>query len=125
MRCSRCGKCCQETEMELSSKDIKRLEEMGYHRREFTVDGQDGVTRLRNVKGWCYFYDAGESKCRIYTNRPLGCCIYPIMYLIDDHTIIIDKLCPMGASVSERELRRKGRILIKLLRVIDSDAEIK
>lgn len=111
--------------MELSSKDIKRLEETGYHRREFTVDGKDGVTRLRNVKGWCYFYDALESKCRIYSNRPLGCYIYPLMFLVDDHTIIVDKLCPMRASVSERELRTKGRILIKLLKAIDSDAEAK
>lgn len=111
--------------MELSKEDIKRLEEMGYCRREFTVRGQDGVSRLRNVKGWCYFYDAAESKCRIYTNRPLGCYIYPLMYLADDHTIIIDKLCPMGASISEHELRTKGRILIKLLRIIDSDAETK
>ena len=32
MRCSNCGKCCEKTEMELSNKDIKRLEEAGYRR---------------------------------------------------------------------------------------------
>jgi len=34
--------------MELSSKDIERLEETGYRREEFAVI-EDGVTRLRNV----------------------------------------------------------------------------
>ncbi|MDH5793376.1 MAG: YkgJ family cysteine cluster protein, partial [Candidatus Bathyarchaeota archaeon] len=37
MRCSNCGKCCEKTEMELSSEDIERLEETGYRREEFAV----------------------------------------------------------------------------------------
>jgi len=43
LRCSNCGKSCGKTEMELSSKDIKRLEETGYRREEFAVI-YDGLT---------------------------------------------------------------------------------
>ena len=51
MRCSNCGICCEETEMELSSDDIRRLEKAGYRREQFSVL-DDGI-RLRNVGGWC------------------------------------------------------------------------
>jgi Fe-S-cluster containining protein len=48
MRCSHCGLCCEETEMELSIKDINRLEKAGYRREKFTqLDSEtlmDGVT---------------------------------------------------------------------------------
>ena len=50
MCCSDCGKCCEKTEMELSSDDIKRLEEAGHRRVDFALL-EDGVTRLRNVVG--------------------------------------------------------------------------
>jgi len=72
MRCSNCGKCCEKTMMELSSEDIERLEEAGYRREEFAVIDDDGVTRLRNVDRWCYFYSLADKKCRVYRKRPLG-----------------------------------------------------
>jgi hypothetical protein len=119
MRCSNCGKCCEKTEMELSSKDVERLEEKGYLREEFTViDG--GVTRLRNVDEWCYFYSTAEKRCRIYRKRPLGCYLYPVVYWVNKGAIV-DELCPMGQTVSEQELRMKGKILYKLLEKIDSE----
>jgi len=73
VRCSNCGKCYEKTMMELSSEDIKRLEETGYRREEFTIIGDDGVTRLRNAGGWCYFYGPVEKKCRVYREKPQGC----------------------------------------------------
>ena len=59
-RCLTCvaqivGVCCEETMMELSRVDIERLEEYGYRLEEFAVIA-DGVARLRNVDGYCYFY---------------------------------------------------------------------
>jgi hypothetical protein len=48
--------------MELSSKDIERLEEAGYRLEEFAIM-DDGAIRLRNVGGWCYFYSLTEKKC--------------------------------------------------------------
>ena len=120
MRCSNCGKCCEKTEMELSSKDIKRLEKTGYRREEFAVV-DDGVTRLRNVDGWCYFYSLADKKCRVYGKRPLGCYLYPVVYLINEGAMV-DELCPMGRTISEQELRTKAKILDKLLKKMDNES---
>ena len=119
MRCSRCGKCCEETEMEVSNHDIKRLEEAGYHRDEFSF--RDGhAIRLVNVDGRCYFYISAEKGCRVYRDRPLGCRLYPVVYSADDGAVI-DGLCSMGHTISEKELKTKGKILRKLLRKIDEE----
>jgi Fe-S-cluster containining protein len=73
--------------MELSSADIKRLEGAGYCPEEFAVmDG--GVIRLRNVDGWCYFYSLADKKCRVYGKKPLGCYLYPVVYLLNEGAIV-------------------------------------
>jgi len=100
--------------MELSSNDIKRLEEMGYSLEEFAVI-DNGVTRLRNVDGWCFFYSLADKKCRVYRKRPLVCYLYPVVYLANEGAIV-DELCPMGQTITEQELRTKGKILDKLLK---------
>ena len=123
MRCSNCGKCCEKTEMELSSEDIERLEGTGYRREEFAVI-DDGVARLRNVDGWCYFYSLADKKCRVYRKRPLGCYLYPVVYLANEGTMV-DELCPMGQTISEQELRTKAKILVKLLKKMDNERKCK
>ena len=105
--------------MELSNEDIKRLKETGYRLEEFAVI-DEGVTRLRNVDGCCYFYSRADKRCRIYLKRPLGCHLYPIVYLADEGAIV-DELCPMGQTISEQELRTKGKILNKLLKKLDNE----
>ncbi len=120
MRCSNCGICCEETMMELSSEDIERLEEKGYRLEEFAVI-DDGVTRLRNVDGYCYFYSRADKKCQIYEDRPLGCYLYPVVYLANEGAMV-DELCPMGQTISEQELRTKGKILDKLLKKIENES---
>jgi len=120
VRCSNCGICCEETMMELSSEDIERLKEKGYRLEEFAVI-DDGVTRLRNVDGYCYFYSRADKKCQIYEKRPVGCYLYPVVYLANEGAMV-DELCPMGQTVSEEELRTKGRILDKLLKKIDNES---
>jgi len=119
MPCSNCGKCCEKTEMELSNEDIKRLENVGYCREEFTVI-DDSVTRLRNVDGWCYFYSLDEKNCRVYKKRPLGCYLYPVVYLVNEGATV-DELCPMGKTISEKELKTKAKILLKLLKKLDNE----
>ena len=123
MRCSNCGKCCEETEMEVSSKDIRSLVEAGYRMEEFAVTDDD-VIRLRNVNGWCYFYSLADKKCRVYGKRPLGCYLYPVVYMADEGAVI-DELCPMGQTISEQELRTKGKILDRLLKKIDDERKCK
>ncbi|MEM3703943.1 MAG: YkgJ family cysteine cluster protein [Candidatus Bathyarchaeia archaeon] len=116
MRCSGCGKCCYETEMELSSEDIKRLVDAGYSPEDFIII-RDGVSRLRNVDGWCYFYSPAEKKCRVYSIRPLGCRLYPVVY-VEREGAALDEFCPMRHTVSKGEFRRKAKILKKLLEEI-------
>jgi Fe-S-cluster containining protein len=117
MRCSSCGKCCENTEMELSSKDVKRLEEKGYRFEDFAIVDR-GVVRLKNVDGFCYFYDTVGKRCRVYGKRPLGCYLYPVVYLVNEG-VTVDELCPMGQTVSGQELKRKEKILGKLLKELD------
>jgi len=109
--------------MELSSKDVERLEESGYRVEEFAVIA-DGVTRLRNVDGWCYFYSPADKKCRAYGKRPLGCYLYPVVYLMNEGAVV-DELCPMGQTISEQELRKKGKILDKLLKKMTNERKCK
>ena len=105
--------------MELSSNDIKRLEEAGYRREQFAfIDGD--VVRLRNVDGWCYFYSLADKRCRVYGKRPLGCYLYPVVYSVNDG-IMADELCPKGQMISRQELRAKGRILVDHLREMDDE----
>ena len=119
MRCSNCGICCEETMMELSNEDIEGLEENGYCLEDFAVI-DDCVTRLRNVDGYCYFYSRAEKKCQIYEDRPIGCFLYPVVYLANEGAIV-DDLCEMGQTISEQELRTKGKILNELLKKIDNE----
>jgi Fe-S-cluster containining protein len=121
LHCSNCGICCEETVMELSSEDIARLEEISYRLEEFAVT-EDGVTRLRNVDGYCIFYSRADKKCQIYEKRPMGCYLYPVVYLANEGAVV-DDLCPMGHTVSEQELRTKGKILEKLLKKIDNESK--
>lgn len=105
--------------MELSREDVKRLEEAGYSLGEFAVLKNE-VVRLRNVDGWCYFYSLADKNCRVYKSRPLGCSLYPVVYLPDEGAIV-DELCPMWHTISERELKMKERILVKLLKRMDKE----
>jgi Fe-S-cluster containining protein len=105
--------------MELSSEDIERLEKMGYRLEDFAV-ADDCATRLRNVDGYCIFYSHADKKCQIYEKRPMGCRLYPVVYLANEGAII-DELCPMGQTISEQELKTKGKILNQLLKTIDNE----
>ena len=121
MQCSSCGMCCERTEMLLSKEDIGRLERAGFSREDFTIPcGEDDLARLRNVREWCYFYNPAEKTCQVYEDRPLGCLLYPVIYSIDEG-VIVDELCPARHTVSEHELKVKGKILLKHLRKIASE----
>jgi Fe-S-cluster containining protein len=119
MRCSDCEKCCEETEMELCKADIARLERRGYRKNDFVRPGTDGMPRLRNVGGYCFFYDHGRKRCKEYASRPLGCVIYPVN-LAADGEIVIDTLCPEADTLTPDEIESKGRRLRQLIETIDN-----
>jgi Fe-S-cluster containining protein len=122
MRCLRCGVCCRETEMLLSSEDIERLEKKGYTRDFFVRFDSEGYATLRNHRGYCVFYDAEKSRCKVRAHRPSGCRIYPVIY---DETkgITVDPICPSYSSVTEKQQAKRGKKLLKLLETIDAEAK--
>jgi len=121
MRCSHCEKCCEDTEMELCNADIARLERRGYRRNDFSYRGADGIPRLRNVRAHCFFYDHERRRCREYASRPLGCVIYPVN-LTPEGEIVIDSLCPEANTLTQGEVKSKGRRLSLLLDTINLEA---
>ena len=50
----------------------------------------------------------------------MGCRLYPVVYPANEGPIV-DELCPMGHTISEQELRTKGKILNQLLKTIDNE----
>jgi Fe-S-cluster containining protein len=114
--------CCQETEMLLSEADINQLEKTGYDKPRFVRFDKKGYAKLRNLQGHCVFFDVEKQRCKVYHYRPLGCRLYPVIYGEEDG-LMVDYLCPEKASVSTIELERKGREVIKLLEIIDGEAE--
>ncbi len=107
--------------MLLSIADIECLETVGYARQEFMLLGNDGFVRLKNCRGFCFFYDIERCRCRVYRHRPLGCRIYPAIHS-ELEGIVVDDLCPMKATISKSELKRKGKQIMALLQKIDWEA---
>ncbi len=122
MHCLRCGVCCKETEMLLSTKDIKRLEKKGYDRNFFVHFDSEGYATLRNRRGYCVFYDAEKRRCKVRAYRPSGCRIYPVIY-DEDKGIILDPICPSRNSVADKQKAKRGEKVLKLLKKIDAEAK--
>jgi uncharacterized protein len=122
MHCSHCGICCTETEMLLSNEDIKRLEKKGFHKKYFLAIDKMGYAVLKNRNGYCVFYDLEKRQCSVYADKPSGCGVYPVI-LDEEVGIIIDDICPEKASIRLEEKEEKGKVVIKLLEVIDAEAK--
>ncbi len=100
--------------MPLSDDDIERIEALGYSRDEFSVI-VDGVRRLRNVDGKCYFLK--DNACKIYEHRPLGCRLYPAV--LDGDRVVADKICPKWREVKISSSAK--RALLNLVKKIYGD----
>ena len=107
--------------MMLTNEDIERLERVGYDRQKFARYDRHGFVRLKNRHGSCVFYDIEKCRCKIYEHRPLGCRIYPVIYS-EQEGIVVDDLCPMKSTVSNIDLKRKGKKVMVLLQRIDNEA---
>jgi hypothetical protein len=106
--------------MMLSTADVERLEKAGYNRKKFMRYDRHGFARMKNSRGLCIFYDAEKCLCKTYRRRPSGCRIYPVIYS-EKEGIVVDDLCPMKNTISKIELKTKGKKVMKLLRIIDSE----
>jgi Fe-S-cluster containining protein len=110
--------------MLLSSADVKRLERAGYEKQRFMYYDKNGYARLKNHHGFCVFYDIEKRRCKTYRHRPSGCRVYPVIYS-EQEGIIIDDLCPVKNTISQPELKTKGRKVMKLIQRIDNEATTK
>jgi uncharacterized protein len=121
MHCSNCGVCCTETEMLLSKKDIKRLEKKGFSQNHFANYDKQGYAELKNRDGYCIFYNLKNHRCSVYVDRPAGCRVYPV--ILDEETgIILDSICDSRKTITQSEKKLKGKRVIRLLEIIDSEA---
>jgi Fe-S-cluster containining protein len=122
MRCARCGICCLETDMLLSAIDIRHLEKKGYSKESFTRFDKNGYVLLRNRQGHCVFYNSDKRGCDVYSSRPLGCRVYPIIQ--DEETgIFVDSICHAQDTISQSEKERVGKRVLRLLERIDAEAK--
>ena len=78
--------------MLLLEDDVKRIVGLGFKESSFAVES-DGFKMLRNSSGGrCVFHDG--KKCTIYSSRPAGCKLYPIIFDEDLNHPVKDGLCP-------------------------------
>jgi len=122
MRCTRCGICCQETEMLLSKRDIASIEKKGYTQSFFVDLAKDGYITLKNNQGHCVFYNLEKQQCNIYDERPIGCRVYPVIF-DEEKGIVADTICSAHKTVTDQEKRHKGQKVISLLKLIDQEAK--
>ena len=122
MRCARCGSCCQETDMMLSVADITRLERLGYEKDTFVRFDKDRYALLRNRQGYCVFYNTQEHRCEVYSSRPSGCRVYPVI-LDEEKGIVVDSICRAKETISKSEKSRRGRRVVMLLEQIDEESQ--
>ena len=101
--------------MPLSSEDLNRIEKLGYKRVDFAVRIR-GEMRLRNQGRNCFFL--ADGKCKIYTSRPEGCRLYPLVYDEETYKFVNDSLCPYGShfKVNHEDKERLKHLLKKLER---------
>jgi len=79
--------------MLLLKEDISRIVKTGLKEESFVIESE-GFKSLRNKNGRCVFHDG--SKCTIYSIRPSGCKLYPIVFDENLCRPIIDSFCPFG-----------------------------
>ena len=108
--------------MLLTEKDIQTLENQGYQRESFSRIDESGYAKLRNRKRHCTFYNPEKRECTVYELRPEGCRVYPVI-LDEEKGIVADVICTARDSVSEREKVELGKVVVRLLDVIDAEAE--
>ncbi len=107
--------------MLLSEKDILRLVKRGFDKKCFVHFDRQGYALLKNMDGYCVFYDRNKHRCNVYRDRPRGCRVYPVI-LDEEVGIIRDELCSEKGTISDEEKGVKGKWVINLLREIDNEA---
>ena len=108
-----CSYCCIATHMPLTGTDIKRITRQGYRYRDFVIR-RKRERYLKNINGKCFFLR--DDGCKIYSYRPKGCRLYPLVYNEITGQGVIHDFCPHGNffKVSNDDVERL-RSLVKEL----------
>ena len=108
-----CSKCCIDTQMPLTEKDIKRITNQGYRHKDFVIK-RKRERYLKNNNGKCFFL--GEDGCKIYASRPDGCRLYPLVYNEYTNQAVIHDFCPYGHmfKISSDDVERLRKIVKEL-----------
>ena len=93
-KCQLCGKCCLETEMILSQKEVDLILKFCKLKKEDFVFKVGEFYKLKNLEGHCFFFNHTRNFCEIYEYRPQGCRFYPLIYDKDNNSCIYDEECP-------------------------------
>ena len=74
LKCTKCGYCCTLI-VNLSERDIRRIEKQDYNRRDF-VDPRGNIKLVDNK---CIFIykEAGKYLCLVHEHRPNVCRVFP------------------------------------------------
>ncbi|MHA2074615.1 MAG: YkgJ family cysteine cluster protein [Candidatus Hodarchaeales archaeon] len=115
-----CHRCCIETEMLLTKKDIKTITKIkGIDPEKYVKLTDDDFKMLRNRKHGdryqCFFLDQ-NGLCYVYDNRPEGCQFYPLIWHLDNHEAAKDDYCPYNNEfeVNKEELGSLENFILKL-----------
>jgi len=108
-----CNLCCIETKMPLSRSDVRRILRTGYSLNDFAVKTAEGW-QLKNRSNKCVFL--GEEGCKIYSHRPEGCRLYPLVYDETSRIVKFDDICPYNDEfkMTERDIQRLINLLVQL-----------
>jgi len=79
--------------MPLTRIDIKRISKLGYRSKDFIIR-RKRERYLKNLNGKCFFL--GDNGCRIYSSRPDGCRLYPLVYDENTGQAVIHDFCQYG-----------------------------
>jgi Fe-S-cluster containining protein len=88
---NKCIKCCIQTSMILTYKDIEKINKLGYN-KNFFISFKNGWINLKNKYGRCVFHNG--LKCIIYNSRPEGCRLYPLIFDNIYKSANLDSECP-------------------------------
>ena len=103
--------------MLLLEDDVQRIVSLGFKGGSFAVES-DGFKMLRNSSGGgrCVFHDGKQ--CTIYSNRPAGCRLYPIIFDEDLNHPVKDLSCPYRDEF-DLPLKAKRELSDVYLKLID------
>jgi len=101
--------------MLLLEDDVERIVSLGFKEGSFAVES-DGFKMLRNSSsGRCVFHDGKQ--CTIYSNRPAGCRLYPVIFDEDLNHPVKDESCPYRDefNISFKVKRELSGVYLKLI----------